>query len=447
MPPPIVLSICLLFIGYLFWMELKKKDGPSHALWIPLIWMFLAGSRYVSQWLNLSPSQVEAYHEGSPLDAVVFALLIMGGVFVLSRRKIDWNRLISQNKWIWLYFLYCGISLAWSDYPLVSFKRWIKELGNLIMVIIILTDRSPYEVFGVIMKRLAILWLPLSIVFFKYYPALGRQYHPSTGEQFATGVGTQKNSLGMLCLICGIYFSWKYIMKHKEKLKWNWQENVTDFFLMGLIVWLLQTSKSATSLACLLVAVVLFLMSRTKAMTSKPNNIIALLMTVIPIFFILETTLDLSNLVLELLGRSSTLTGRVPLWEFLAGMAENPIVGSGYQSFWLGERLEKIWGTIGQTLNQAHNGYLEQYLNLGFVGVAFIGIIILSGFLKIRRQLQEDYPSAVLCLCLVLVALLYNYTEASFYGINNMWLLLLFAVIEKPSSQKSTGVIRNGQKQ
>ena len=30
------------------------------------------------------------------------------------------------------------------------------------------------------------------------------------------------------------------------------------------------------------------------------------------------------------------------------------------------------------------------------------------------------------------MALLYNYTEASFYGINNMWLLFLIAAIDMP---------------
>ena len=167
MPPQLALFLCLLFIGYIFWIDIKTKDGPSHELWIPLIWMFLAGSRYVSQWLNWSPSQLEAYHEGSPLDAIVFTLLIVGGLYVLSRRKIDWNLLVRQNKWIWLYFLYCGVSIVWSDFPFVSFKRWIKELGNPIMVLVILTDRRPVEAIDSILRRLAVAWLPLSIVFFK----------------------------------------------------------------------------------------------------------------------------------------------------------------------------------------------------------------------------------------------------------------------------------------
>lgn len=439
MPPQLALLICLLFMGFLFWIDLRRKDGPSSALWIPLVWMFLAGSRYVSQWMNMTPSKMEAYHEGSPLDAVVFALLIGGGIFVLSKRKINWNRLFAQNTWIWVYFLYCGFSIVWSDFPFVSFKRWVKDLGNPIMVLVIMTDPRPREAIDAILRRLAFAWLPLSIVFFKYFPALGRQFHESTGEMFATGVGQQKNSLGMLCLICGIYFSWKYLVKHKDKFKWNWHENISDFALMALIVWLLYLSQSATAQVCIVVAVVLLLAGRTKVLARKPDTIIIILMTCIPVFFLLEETFEITELILDLLGRDRTLTTRVPMWEFLKGMVTNPIMGAGYYSFWMGERLEIIWGFTGRTINQAHNGYLEQYLNLGYIGVFFIAAIILSGLLKVKRQLYVDYPLGMLSLCFIIAAILYNYTEASFYGINNMWLLLLFGVIEVNVQKNSMG--------
>ena len=79
---------------------------------------------------------------------------------------------------------------------------------------------------------------------------------------------------------------------------------------------------------------------------------------------------------------------------------------------------------------RAHNGYLEQYLNLGFLGLAFIGLIMLSGLVKIKRSLNVDYSSGMLRLCFVLTVLLYNYTEATFYGVSNMWLLTLIAVMD-----------------
>jgi exopolysaccharide production protein ExoQ len=104
---------------------------------------------------------------------------------------------------------------------------------------------------------------------------------------------------------------------------------------------------------------------------------------------------------------------------------ENPFVGTGFMSFWSGPRLVALWDECKCRLNQAHNGYIEQYVNLGYVGVAFIIVIMLSGMLKVRKELNTDPAAGVLRFCFIAVAALYNYTEASFYGISNMWLMML----------------------
>ncbi len=436
MPPIFATIICLVFILYLFLNDSKRHERHSRALWIPWLWMFLAGSRYIASWIDLGPPirYAESYNEGSPLNAVSFFLLISAGAFVLLKRKVDWGRLLIRNKWVLLYFLYCGSSIIWSDYPFISLKRYVKELGNVIMVLVILTEERPYEALGVILKRLAFAWLPLSVLFIKYYPDLGRAYHPD-GTPMYTGVGQQKNDLGLICLMAGIYYSWNFFLNRKKDDKLKIRNNISDFILIGTMSWLLYKADSATSLACLVAAVTLFFMSRMKFISRKPDRIVVLLVVVVSLYSVLDTTLDLKNLVIGTLGRDPTLTTRVPIWNTLNEMVVNPIVGAGYQSFWAGDRLELIWERIEVHITQAHNGFLEQYLNLGYIGVAFIGIIILSGLLKVKRQLKFDYPSAMLKLCFILIAVLYNYTEASFYGINNMWLLTLFGIIDYSAPQ------------
>ena len=89
-----------------------------------------------------------------------------------------------------------------------------------------------------------------------------------------------------------------------------------------------------------------------------------------------------------------------------------------------------MWLKTESTIQQVHNGYLEQYLNLGYFGVTFIVIIMLSGLLKVKRYLNVDYSGGVLRLSFIVAAALYNSTEASFYGINNTWFLLLLGIIE-----------------
>lgn len=199
-------------------------------------------------------------------------------------------------------------------------------------------------------------------------------------------------------------------------------------------------SRSATSLACLVVAASLIVLSRMTLIAEKPGRIIALLVVVASLFFILEATVDVSNFIFGILGRDESLTYRVPIWQDLKRMVTNPIVGTGFMNFWAGERLEAIWANTRSHIIQAHNGYLEQYLNLGYVGIAFIVVIMLSGLLKLQRHLKVDYPAAMLRLCFIVTAVLYNYTEASFYGVNNLWLLLIWGVVDMSGQRESSRI-------
>ena len=414
-------------------MDSKGSKGHSTALLIPFFWMFIAGSRFVSSWLSLrSPTaSVGALAEGSPIDAAVFFSLIVAGTIVLFKRKIDWDLLLSQNKWIVLYFLYCLASITWTDIPsFVLFKRWIKDLGNPIMALVILTEQHPYEAVGVILRRLAFVMLPLSVLFIKYYPELGRGYH-NDGSPMYTGVGAQKNDLGAICLLSGIYFAWNFLQNRKGDFKLGEKNNLMDCILIGMLAWLLHMSNSQTSLFCLVVAVSLCFVSRITFIARKPSKMIVVMISSVLLYSILEVTLEVKEFVFGLLGRDATLTNRTEIWEVVSELAGSPVVGVGFMSFWFGDRMGKIWQALGTDgLNQAHNGYLEQYLNLGYIGVAFIGIILLSGLLKVRKCLDVDPPVAMLKLSFIVTAALYNHTEAAFYGINNLWFLLLLGTID-----------------
>src|SRR2546426_11639886 len=57
-----------------------------------------------------------------------------------------------------------------------------------------------------VIKRCAYVLIPLSIVFIKYYPELGRFYDEWTGRAFYTGVTTNKNLLVYLLLVFGLFF-------------------------------------------------------------------------------------------------------------------------------------------------------------------------------------------------------------------------------------------------
>lgn len=396
--------------------------------------MFFAGSRYVTQWLNLGVpvETIDIYIEGNPINAASFFILIAIGLIVLFNRRVNWGDIFVRNKWVWIFFLFGLISLLWSDYPFVSFKRLIKTLGNVIMALIILTEDDPYEAIGVIFRRLAFIMLPLSILFIKYYPYIGRQYHHISGIAMYTGVATQKNGLGQICLITGIYFSWIMLM---NKLQAKRLHLSIYIIILPMIIWLLHMANSATSFACMVVGIFLFIACRQPALAHAPRRILVIGIVCIVVFAVLELFFDITGTVINLLGRDETFTTRTQKWEVFLAMVRDPILGFGWEGFWLGERQQILYEKVGLMKN-AHNGYLEVYLNLGFIGLFILMCCILSGFKKVSRHLIIDYPAAMLRLCFIVVIALYNWTEATFYGINNMWLMLFFAIIEISGKQR-----------
>ena len=112
--------------------------------------------------------------EGSPFNRNVFLSLMVAGLFVLSKRRLAWRTVFRENKWMYVLFIYFLISTLWSDLPFVSLKRWIKNFGNIVMVLVVLTEEDPVRAMQTAFLRCAYILMPLSVLFIKYYADIGR---------------------------------------------------------------------------------------------------------------------------------------------------------------------------------------------------------------------------------------------------------------------------------
>jgi exopolysaccharide production protein ExoQ len=423
--------VCVFAVGYFFWRDVKENPQASVALWIPLLWMFLAGSRYVSSWLNLgSGGGASDYDDGSPLDAAVFAMLIVAALVVLARRGEQWSQIVWRNKLIFCYLLYCLISTVWSEQPAIGVRRWVKDMGNPIMALVILSERRPLQSLGIVLRRLAYLVLPLSVLFVRYYPELGRVYH--FGVPTFTGVGHQKNALGQMCLVTGLYVAWQVFADRATFKSWPVARRLRLWLLVGMVAYLLELSDSKTSIVGMLLAVAVLWCARLGFIRRQPKRLLGLIVVLAGVGFALETGFDLRDTLLAALGRDPSLTNRTELWALLMPFSNSPMLGTGFMSFWAGERMEQIWALLGGGVIQAHSGYLEQYLNLGYVGVAFTGLMLIKGMLDAHAQAMSEPEFSALRMAIIVAAVAYNYTEAAFYGVNNMWLVLLFSLLHVP---------------
>jgi exopolysaccharide production protein ExoQ len=435
MPPQIATIVFIFGIWGLFALDGLPKSGNSKALWIPTIWLLIAGSRNVGEWLHMSaPSdQGQRYLEGSPLDRAVLGALVALGIGVLFSR---WHRvepLLRANTAVLLFFAYCAVSSVWSDHPDVALKRWVRAIGDLVMVLLILTDPDWILALKRVLARVGFILLPLSVLLIRYYPSLGRGYSVSGQATFWTGVTTDKNGLGMICLIFGLGAVWRFFDIYKARKKTPLRKQLIALgVLVMTTLYLLWESNSMTSISCFVLAGALMLAMGRWPSARKPMTASILTMTAIAVSaFVLFGG---GGSVLELLGRNPTLTGRTEVWHTILPFSQNAIVGSGYESFWLGDRLAKIARITGAGLQEAHNGYLEIYLNLGWTGLALLAIVALSGLRKIVLSVHQEPTIGSLRLAYFTLALIYNFTEAAFKMMNPVWIFFLFAITAPPRS-------------
>jgi hypothetical protein len=69
----------------------------------------------------------------------------------------------------------------------------------------------------------------------------------------------------------------------------------------------------------------------------------------------------------------TTLSGRLPLWQHLLGRAaERPWLGHGFGAFWSPERFSEVFAATKWYAVVAHNGFLDEVLATGFVGLFFL---------------------------------------------------------------------------
>jgi O-antigen ligase len=301
-------------------------------------------------------------------------------------------------------------------------------------------DEERCVAFRRLLARSAYSLIPLSILLIKYYPSLGRIYGLFLGEVGYTGVAGGKNELGAICMLFGAATVWRTLdlFSSEHQVVYRRRQLVAQFTVIGMILWLFWMADSMTSLSCFLLATGVLFCMRLSVFTRKRFAVhtLALITVLIPASVAL---LGASPTLLEAMGRNPTLTDRTLIWTEVIKLVPNQWVGSGYQSFWLGPRLETMIANVTHwwVPNQAHNGYLEIFANLGWIGVGLLAIVVIWGHFRVIRACRRNVSVTHLLLAYFLVGVVSNITEASFFRMAMpVWLFFMLAIMAPNTSSE-----------
>jgi exopolysaccharide production protein ExoQ len=442
MPPQIATVLFAVGIAGLFWLDRDDSVRTSKALWLPVIWLSIAGSRSVATWLGMGvPAEIPGQLPASnSFDQLIAAALILLGAIVLIRRGRDVTRLLQANWPIVFYFTFCLVSLVWSDFPVWGLKRWVRALGDLIMVLIVFTDPQPIAAFKRLFSRVGFVLLPASVLLIRYYPGLGKGWD-AFGLQTFVGVTTNKNVLGNLAYLIGLGALWQTLSFVRDKENPDRKRHLlAQCTLLAFGIYLLLTAHCATANACFILGVGLMLATSRPFFRQRPAAVHALVLTLALVAGV-GYLLGAKAAITEALGRKPDLTGRTEIWKIVIPMAPNPIGGAGFETFWVGPRVARIYQMVGglDPTNESHNGYIDVYVNLGLLGLGFIALIFLQGYRKAVSAFRRDSALGALLLAYVVTAVAFNISEAGFRMLSVEWFFLLLSVV---AANAATGVAR-----
>jgi O-antigen ligase len=378
---------------------------------------------------------LDAQLDGSPTDALVFGLLLVAGIAVLFRRKQLAGPLLKRSGLVLVFFSYCLISCLWSPFPDVAFKRWIKDVGDLTMVLVIITDPQPVEALRRLFARVGSILIPSSLFLIRY-SSIGRQYDPSGGPM-NTGVTTNKNTLGLITFVVALGVLWSFLNLLRDKQRPNRGRHlIARGFLLAFCILVLQEAHSATSIACFLFGTTLILATNLAFFRRNPGRVQALVFTIlilgtVSIFFGGEST------VVSALGRDPTTLGdRTFIWAAVIPVCPNALVGAGFESFWngYGRFVTKGLSKYERGLNSAHDGYIEVYLNLGLVGLGMIAMLLISGFRRATSAFQRSPEVGSLMLAFVATVTIYSITESGYRIMTPTWMAFLLVIVGSQST-------------
>jgi exopolysaccharide production protein ExoQ len=349
-------------------------------------------------------SDVSEIATSNIVNQIAFTTLFLTAIIAMLPKMKTVIGIIYKEKIFTFFIIWAFISILWSDYTFVSFKRWFQFFTAYCVALSVMSHVDFSEVLLRRLRWLFYFYLLISIVTIFTVPGAKDFYG------IWRGIAPSKNHLGQGALLSGlVVFYTAWTSRGKRRLL------ATLMFLLAVV--LIIGSQSMTTLSTFLFIGFLgtiFYMDKYFSQLSM-GRILSVVLIVCGTALFLTLVFLAPDLIAALAGsagRDLTFTGRTQLWaDILMETQKHWVLGAGYQGFWVIENpsLLALYEIYVWLPNQAHNGYLDILNELGIVGLLMFMFIIFNYFRGLIKLKLPHYWK-----WFVIVAIIVNIQESTF---------------------------------
>jgi exopolysaccharide production protein ExoQ len=320
---------------------------------------------------------------------------------------------------LFAYVAFAGASILWAFRPEISFVRFAQQ----VMVITSIVLPGMLAARTVDMMRGVFLCFAVGAILNIFF-VLGNSPAAVSLENGYPGYFLGKNYLGEFSAAAFTLSLHEILYPRRRTL---------GIIVAVIAASLLFLSNSKTAMALAFVAPVLSLLMLISRKTISP----AIVLLSIPFCYFILSHVSGFNMyrVSYILYGDSSFTGRTVIWDFASWEIDRrPFLGWGYQSFWLvGPDAPSIIEAPGWVKNMpnAHNGYYDTMLELGYVGLTLLVIFITATFHAIGRLADLDLRRAWLLLSVALYVVVFDFLESQWMrGFEFLWVVFLIVAMD-----------------
>ncbi|MBE9041666.1 O-antigen ligase family protein [Oscillatoriales cyanobacterium LEGE 11467] len=414
----LILGIGLVFILLAFQYASPKNVTDRLAVGLSVAILVVIPYLTIKPFVWLHPSDFMLHNLS--LNSALMKIVSYGvSVFVLKFWFRDFARsflLLFANPFLGILLGLVGFSAFWSELPLLTLQA---SLALLVVSTLAahIAQKYTWQQIATLLRWSTGIITGLSLFYSLAIPSVG-----VVGKGWR-GILAHPNPLGALMGLNAVFWYVRAANNPKERV---------PSVLMVLVSMLIMQNTNSAGAKVTLVALfsALLILRFIKRLSFQWAYAIIVIFMAISIGTTILVTENLEYIVVDVLGKDMTLTGRVPLWTKVIGkvVRDSPILGFGFHGFWQDWRgednpaYEVASDGYGWVAHHAHNGFIDLFADLGMVGLfLFVASLMLNIGLAIKYMSQTREPEAIFYLIIFILLLIVNNTQSSLLGIHHIW--------------------------